>query len=155
MVTDYAGRRVLPLSDKETAQLVSYSERCQPYYAFDEVVFCKLIDLVLPEIRCKLYIGNNAVYRYLKEKLNLFVGKYYPNGFKENTQSDYLFFRNELVKKVQCPRIHCSFKDYNRVEKDLFIMLMRSCRDYIYANFTEEAEDKFIKSLYKISLMAS
>ena len=153
MVTDYAGRRVLPLSDKETAQLVSYSERCQPYYAFDEVVFCKLIDLVLPEIRCNLYIGNNAVYRYLKEKLNLFVGKYYPNGFKENTQSDYLFFRNELVKKVQCPRIHC--KDYNRVEKDLFIMLMRSCRDYIYANFTEEAEDKFIKSLYKISLMAS
>ena len=98
MVTDYAGRRVLPLSDKETAQLVSYSERCQPYYAFDEVVFCKLIDLVLPEIRCNLYIGNNAVYRYLKEKLNLFVGKYYPNGFKENTQSDYLFFRNELVK---------------------------------------------------------
>ena len=124
MVTDYAGRRVLPLSDKETAQLVSYSERCQPYYAFDEVVFCKLIDLVLPEIRCNLYIGNNAVYRYLKEKLNLFVGKYYPNGFKENTQSDYLFFRNELVKKVQCPRIHCSFKDYNRVEKDLFIIVL-------------------------------
>lgn len=140
MVTDYAGRRVLPLSDKETAQLVSYSERCQPYYAFDEVVFCKLIDLVLPEIRCNLYIGNNAVYRYLKEKLNLFVGKYYPNGFKENTQSDYLFFRNELVKKVQCPRIHCSFKDYNRVEKDLFIMLMRSCRDYIYMPISQKRQ---------------
>jgi len=155
MVTDYAGRRVLPLSDKETTQLVSYSERCQPYYAFDEVVFCKLIDLVLPEIRCKLYISNNAVHRGLKEKLNLFVGKYYPNGFKENAKSDYLFFRNELVKKVQCPRIHCGFKDYNRVEKDLFVMLMRSCRDYIYANFTEEAEDKFLKSLYKISLMAN
>lgn len=134
MVTDAYGKNVQAISAKEYNQFCQIASMVQPYLRFEESAFCKLVDIIISIIRSGL--DNQSA----KEILLKYREKYYPFGFKENMNRPYMIDCRRFLH----PRIKSGYDHYTLIEMDVFIMVYRACKQFIYSGLTNESAEELL-----------
>lgn len=148
-ITQYKGER---LTIKQTCQLMTICRTSQSYLPFEEVSFLKLLEEGYRYIqRCKY----PSTRKELNEALVAFNAKYYPFGFKRNNKDRLANGHFKEVSKYTSPRMRSYDLTYSQIERPAFVMLMRACRDYVFSNRDESAEEVLVSKLQKIANVLS
>lgn len=145
MKTDVHGRVVRCLTDKQYEQLISISEKVQPYLPFEEVAFDRLLKLTYSY----LISWCNAELT-LRNDLAKFNAKYYTKGFKINNRGLSTRQCTIIYKSYYRPRAIAYMKPYKQIERDAFVMMFRACKRYLITGLTKESEDVLINRLEAI-----
>lgn len=145
---DVYGSYIKSLTDKQYSQLISISEKVQPYLPFTEVAFAELVKLASAIIFNKGY--NNSIDTVAKGLVR-FKSKFYMNGLKINTHDLSKEQYAILFQLFYYPRMDAFMTKYKPIERDVFVMLFRACKRYIITGMTKESEDVLIERLISIS----
>jgi hypothetical protein len=138
IVTDAYGKKVQAISAKEYNQFCQIASTTQPYLRFEESAFCKLVDIITSMIR------SGSDNQSAKDKLLKYKEKYYPFGFKENMNRPYMID----CRRFLYPRIKPNYEHYTLIEMDVFVMVYRACKQYIYSGLTNKSAEELLSKVY-------
>ena len=146
------GYYVDPLDYKQKCQLVSLCDEFQPYTNVSEVVFLEVIKAAASFCSSSYYpFFTDKDKRFNELLINKFMAKikskYYFNGLKYAkrplTNKQYAL----VLKKCNVPIIRIDPKGQSHVQKELFVKIVRACRDYMRAKMSKQAEQNLFERL--------
>lgn len=145
MRTNLDTNLIVYLTGKQYKQLERISEKVQPYLPFTEVVFIELIN-----ISRRFVLGKGHNDHILKNDLERFKSKYYARGFKINTHK---LTPDQYDKVYKCNYIRMKefARPYEPIERDIIVMLFRTCKRYVLTGMTKESEEELIVKLQVIA----
>ena len=158
--TTSSGIPIEGLNSKQYFQLLSLCEEFQPYGCCEDIVFTKVIfaargfcDSSFFPFRGGRDGDNRARFNSFidKELMNDIKRKYYFNGVKYAnktlTSTQYNVFRRLAnAPKIRMPFYGIYF-EHDSAEKELFMKVVRACRDYMRGKMSEEAQEKLFERL--------
>ena len=137
------------LDCKQRHQLMSLCEEFQPYSNIDRVVFLEVVHAARLYIDRGYYlgVGNDKEDRFYKLFIDRLIteikNKFYFNGIKY-AKRDLTSKQYRLVGNMaKCPTVRNNVIDlmkYKPAEKELFMKIVRACRDFMRAKMSREAE---------------
>ena len=142
------------LSFKQFNQLVSLCKEFQPHSNTEAVVFLEVINAAREFCDSYRYpFVNGREKRFDKLLIGEFIKKiksrYYFNGIKyangkrEFTNKQYF----SIIDISKRPTAGIGVSDYIQAEKELFMKIIRACRDYMRSKMNKEAEHAFFERL--------
>ena len=152
------GIQIDELNGKQRGQLLSLCEEFQPHGNFEDVVFLKVIFAARMFCDGSFYPfrGNgNKKDRFDKfiadELMAKIKSKYYFNGLKYANLSlkgkQYSIILNVgNAPKIRLPDFGMYLK-HNPVEKELFMKVVRACRDYMREKMSKQAQEELFERL--------
>ena len=155
-----SGIYVEDLSDKQFNLLWSLCKEFQPYTSFKEVVFLEVVTAARTFCDGSVYPfcgkvddGFSEESRFNKLFINRLMkdikNKFYFNGLKYSKRpltDEQRRIMVEYVPKVKLPNFGLYLK-HSSAEKDLFMKLVRACRDFMRAKMSKEAEQMMFERL--------
>ena len=151
------GIEIEALDEKQRLQLFSYCEEFQPYSKVEDVVFLEVIwEAKLFCNRHKYpFRGSTSKERFdemlIDDSIKAIKDKYYFNGIKYAnkglSKEQYLRVqRNNVCPVIRMPEFGMVNK-YDPAEKELFMKVVRACRDFMRAKMSKDAEPEFYEKL--------
>ena len=151
------GKNIEPLDGKQRNQLLKLSTEFQPHAKVEGVAFIEVINAARAFCDRSYY----PFYREKKDRYNrLFIekliapikGKYYFNEIKYRgtglSEGQYAKVRNmSNAPKVRLPEFGCAYLRHDASERELFMKIVRACRDYMRAKMSKEAEQELYEKL--------
>lgn len=144
------------LTRKQHRQLIKFAVMTRSHSMPDKLPILELLDECICYCTQIRFSSCNYSESFTK-RLTLFVGRYYPYGYRLNTgyydskQFNYLYklktIRFVFSKSVFPPCEHTS-------EKMLVVRTLRACYKYIISEHTEEAKSLLIQKLETIRNMS-
>ena len=145
------------LDEKQQVQLHQLCEEFQPYCKTESIVFLEVVQAArafcdgysYPFFRGKEKRFNELLMDTLISKIK---NKYFFNGIKYSNQpltSKQYSMVNYIseVPKIKLPSFGCVYTKHNASEKELFMKVVRACRDYMRTKMNKEAEPEFFNRL--------
>ena len=157
-MTTKLGLYIEELNDKQYNQLLSLCEEFQPYGNFENVVFLEVVFAarIFCDRSCYPFRGNNKNDRFnnflIDELMCGIKSKFYFNGLKYAnrtlTGKQYRTILNvSNTPKIRIPDFGNIYLKHNPVEKELFMKVVRACRDYMRAKMNKEAQQELFERL--------
>jgi len=138
MITS-AGIYIEDLSNKQSGLLLSLCEEFQPHSPFDEVAFLEMVTAA------RSFCDGSAS---IDDKITRIKNKYYFNGLrssKKRLTSEQYYMVRKYVPMVKLAS-YSLFK-YKPAEKELFMKIVRICRDFMRAKMSKDAEQQMLERL--------
>jgi hypothetical protein len=156
MRTD-SGTYIEELSCKQLIQLIKMCGEFQPYAKVDTVVFLEVVTAA--RIFCDRsrfgYYNDSVKGRFddlfIEQLIREIKDKYYFNGLKYTnrilTDSQVkMIYKINKAPKIRLPDFG-SYNKHDSTEKELFMKVVRACRDYMRAKMSKEAEPELFQRL--------
>ena len=142
-----------PLNDKQAWQLYGLCMEFQPYTKTDDVVFLEVVKAARGFINrwFYLFVGETPEERFEKLLIDKLItpikSKYYFNGIKYANRILECGQYRKIEKIRDNPIVGMYKYKYEQREKELFMKVVRACRDYMRAKMSKEAEPVFFERL--------
>jgi len=149
---------VEPLSSKQYCQLLSLCKEFQPYTKVDEVVFLDVVFAARQfcDRRVRTYYYSSPKQErfdklLIEELIAEIKKKYYFNGIIYSGRISQPEKYNKIYKTRVYPIVRVPdfgiIRKYEPREKELFMKIVRACRDFMRAKMSKDAEPVFFEKL--------